>query len=30
LRDYVTRLEAAGFQAKKYLVALYSKLSFPP
>src|SRR6267143_666026 len=29
LRDYVTRLEAAGFQAKKYLVALYSKLSFP-
>jgi len=29
LRDYVARLEAAGFQAKKYLVALYSKLSFP-
>jgi LPS export ABC transporter permease LptG len=29
LREYVTRLEAAGFQAKKYLVALYSKLSFP-
>src|SRR6266850_735021 len=29
LRDYVTRLEAAGFQVKKYLVALYSKLSFP-
>ena len=29
LRDYVARLEAAGFHAKKYLVALYSKLSFP-
>jgi LPS export ABC transporter permease LptG/LPS export ABC transporter permease LptF len=29
LRDYVTRLEAAGFQVKKYLVELYSKLSFP-
>jgi lipopolysaccharide export system permease protein len=29
LRDYVTRLEAAGFRAKKYLVALDSKLSFP-
>jgi LPS export ABC transporter permease LptG len=29
LRDYVARLETAGFQAKKYLVALYSKLSFP-
>src|SRR6267378_1439316 len=29
LRDYVARLEAAGFQVKKYLVALYSKLSFP-
>ena len=29
LREYVARLEAAGFQAKKYLVALYSKLSFP-
>jgi lipopolysaccharide export system permease protein len=29
LRDYVSRLEAAGFQVKKYLVELYSKLSFP-
>ena len=29
LRDYVTELEAAGFQVKKYLVELYSKLSFP-
>jgi lipopolysaccharide export system permease protein len=29
LRDYVGRLEAAGFQVKKYLVELYSKLSFP-
>jgi LPS export ABC transporter permease LptG len=29
LRDYVARLEAAGFHAKKYMVALYSKLSFP-
>ena len=29
LRDYVVRLEAAGFQVKKYLVELYSKLSFP-
>jgi LPS export ABC transporter permease LptG len=29
LREYVARLEAAGFRAKKYLVALYSKLSFP-
>jgi lipopolysaccharide export system permease protein len=29
LSDYVTRLEAAGYQAKKYLVDLYSKLSFP-
>jgi lipopolysaccharide export system permease protein len=29
LRDYVARLEAAGFQVKKYLVELYSKLSFP-
>jgi lipopolysaccharide export system permease protein len=29
LRDYVARLEAAGFQAKKYLVDLYSKLSSP-
>ena len=29
LYDYVTKLEAAGFQVKKYLVELYSKLSFP-
>jgi LPS export ABC transporter permease LptG len=29
LRDYVTKLEAAGFQVKKYLVELYSKISFP-
>ena len=29
LRDYVIKLEAAGFQVKKYLVELYSKLSFP-
>ena len=29
LRDYVTKLEAAGFQVKKQLVELYSKLSFP-
>ena len=29
LRDYVAKLEAAGFQVKKYLVELYSKLSFP-
>lgn len=29
LREYVTRLEAAGFQVKRYLVDLYSKLSDP-
>ncbi len=29
LRDYVARLEAAGFQVKRYLVDLYSKLSDP-
>jgi len=29
LREYVNRLEATGFQVKKYLVELYSKLSFP-
>jgi LPS export ABC transporter permease LptG len=29
LREYVTRLEAAGFQVKKYVVELYSKLSLP-
>src|SRR3989442_6872847 len=29
LRDYIAKLEGAGFQAKRYLVELYSKLSFP-
>jgi LPS export ABC transporter permease LptG len=29
LRDYITRLEATGFHVKKYMVELYSKLSFP-
>ena len=29
LRDYVDRLEATGYQVKKYTVELYSKLSFP-
>ena len=29
LRDYVNRLQAAGFQVKKYLVDLYSKLTSP-
>jgi LPS export ABC transporter permease LptG len=29
LADYVTRLEAAGFQVRKYLVDLYEKLSLP-
>jgi lipopolysaccharide export system permease protein len=29
LREYVDRLEATGFHAKKYLVELYSKISFP-
>jgi LPS export ABC transporter permease LptG len=29
LKDYVARLEATGFQAKKYMVELYSKISFP-
>ena len=29
LRDYVGRLQAAGFQVKKYLVDLHSKLSSP-
>jgi LPS export ABC transporter permease LptG len=29
LKDYVVRLEATGFQAKKYTVELYSKISFP-
>jgi LPS export ABC transporter permease LptG len=29
LRDYIARLEATGFHVKKYMVELYSKLSFP-
>jgi len=29
LREYVARLEAAGFQVRKYLVDMYSKLSDP-
>ena len=29
LKDYIVRLEAAGFQIRKHLVELYSKLSFP-
>jgi lipopolysaccharide export system permease protein len=29
LRDYIARLEAAGFQIRKHLVELYAKLSFP-
>ena len=29
LKDYVAQLEGAGFQVRKYLVELYSKLSFP-
>jgi lipopolysaccharide export system permease protein len=29
LSEYVRRLEAAGFHAKKYLVELYAKLAFP-
>ncbi len=29
LREYISQLEAAGFQIRKYLVELYSKLSFP-
>ena len=29
LRDYIVRLEATGFQVKKYLVELYSKVAFP-
>lgn len=29
LREYVTRLEAAGFQVRRYLVDLHSKLSDP-
>jgi lipopolysaccharide export system permease protein len=29
LSEYVSRLETAGFQVRKYVVELYSKLSFP-
>jgi lipopolysaccharide export system permease protein len=29
LRDYVAKLESAGFQVKKYLVGMYAKLSEP-
>jgi lipopolysaccharide export system permease protein len=29
LKDYIARLEAAGFQIRKHLVELYAKLSFP-
>lgn len=29
LRDYLGRLQAAGFEVRKYLVELYSRLSFP-
>jgi LPS export ABC transporter permease LptG len=29
LKEYISRLEATGFQVKKYLVELHSKLSFP-
>jgi LPS export ABC transporter permease LptF/LPS export ABC transporter permease LptG len=29
LKDYIGRLEAAGFQIRKHLVELYAKLSFP-
>jgi lipopolysaccharide export system permease protein len=29
LRDYVRRLEAAGFHVQKYMVELYAKLAFP-
>jgi LPS export ABC transporter permease LptG len=29
LREYTAQLEAAGFEIRKYLVELYSKLSFP-
>jgi len=29
LRDYIAQLKAAGFEIRKYLVELYSKLSFP-
>jgi lipopolysaccharide export system permease protein len=29
MREYLARLEATGFEVKKYMVELYSKLSFP-
>ena len=29
LKEYVVRLEATGYQVKKYMVELYSKLAFP-
>ena len=29
LKEYIARLEAAGFQIRKHLVELYAKLSFP-
>jgi lipopolysaccharide export system permease protein len=29
LKDYIARLEAAGFKIRKHLVELYAKLSFP-
>jgi lipopolysaccharide export system permease protein len=29
LKDYIARLEAAGFKVRKHLVELYAKLSFP-
>jgi len=29
LRDYIERLESTGFQARKYMVELYSKVAFP-
>lgn len=29
LSDYIARLDAAGFEVKRYLVQLYSKVSFP-
>jgi lipopolysaccharide export system permease protein len=29
LREYIRRLEAAGFEVRKHLVELYAKLSFP-
>jgi len=29
LKDYIAQLRAAGFEVRKYLVELYSKVSFP-